>query len=120
MGVRSHHAVKLHLQPVDEVLCGLVVGVEDQALVAEADQLDVLHLKEEATTGRPDRVLKKPKQRKRKESFTPGKKGGVACFARREVCRLEQHSQIPEKFAKSALRLLKTMLKNISSFLPID
>ena len=45
MGVRSHHAVKLHLQPVDEVLCGLVVGVEDQALVAEADQLDVLHLK---------------------------------------------------------------------------
>ena len=62
MGVRSHHAVKLHLQPVDEVLGGLVVGVEDQALVAEAHQLDVLHLKEEATTGRPGRVLKKPKQ----------------------------------------------------------
>ena len=97
MGVRSHHAVELHLQPVDEVLGGLVVWVEDQALVAEADQLDVLHLKEEATTGRPGRVLKKPKQRKRKESFTPGKKGGVACFARREVCRLEQHSQIPGK-----------------------
>ena len=54
--------MKLHLQPVDEVLGGLVVGVEDQALVAEAHQLDVLHLKEEATTGRPGRVLKKPKQ----------------------------------------------------------
>ena len=89
--------MELHLQPVDEVLGGLVVGVEDQALVTEADQLDVLHLKEEATTGRPDRVLKKPKQRKRKESFTPGKKGGVACFARCEVCRFEQHSQIPGK-----------------------
>ena len=53
MGVRSHHAVELHLQPVDEVLGGLVVRVEDQAFVAEANQLDVLHLKEEASGGRP-------------------------------------------------------------------
>ena len=45
--------MELHLEPVDEVLCGLVVGVEDQALVAEADQLDVLHLKEEAPGGGP-------------------------------------------------------------------
>ena len=49
----GHLTVELHLEPVDEVLCGLVVGVEDQALVAEADQLDVLHLKEEAPGGGP-------------------------------------------------------------------
>ena len=54
MGVRSHHAVKLHLQPVDEVLCGLVVWVQDEALVTEAHQFNVLHLKEEAAGGRPD------------------------------------------------------------------
>ena len=83
MGVRSHHAVELHLQPEDEVLGGLVVGVKDQALVAEADQLDVLHLKEEATTGRPDRVLKKPKKRKRKKlpTWEEGR-GGVLCSSR--------------------------------------
>ena len=46
--------MKLHLETVDEVLRGLVVRVEDQALVTEADQLDVLHLKEEAAGGRPD------------------------------------------------------------------
>ena len=46
--------MELHLETVDEVLRGLVVRVEDQALVTEADQLDVLHLKEEAAGGRPD------------------------------------------------------------------
>ena len=45
--------MKLHLETVDEVLRGLVVRVEDQALVTEAHQLDVLHLKEEAAGGRP-------------------------------------------------------------------
>ena len=46
--------MKLHLETVDEVLGGLVVRVEDQALVTEAHQFDVLHLKEEAAGGGPD------------------------------------------------------------------
>ena len=45
--------MELHLETVDEVLCRLVVRVQDEALVTEADQLDVLHLKEEAAGGRP-------------------------------------------------------------------
>ena len=45
--------MELHLETVDEVLCGLVVWVQDEALVTEAHQLDVLHLKEEAAGGRP-------------------------------------------------------------------
>ena len=49
----DHLAMKLHLEAVDEVLCGLVVRVEDQALVTKAHQLDVLHLKQEAAGGRP-------------------------------------------------------------------
>ena len=46
----------LHLETVDEVLCGLVVRVQDEALVTEAHQLDVLHLKEEASGGRPGHI----------------------------------------------------------------
>ena len=49
----DHLAIELHLESVDEVLYGLVVRVEDQALVFEAHQLDLLHLKEEAAGGRP-------------------------------------------------------------------
>ena len=49
----DHLAKELRLESVDEVLYGLVVRVEDQALVTEADQLDVLHLKQEAAGGRP-------------------------------------------------------------------
>ena len=49
----DHLAIELCLESVDEVLYGLVVRVEDQALVTEADQLDVLHLKQEAAGGRP-------------------------------------------------------------------
>ena len=49
----DHLAMELHLESVDEVLHGLVVRVQDQALVFEAHQLDVLHLKEEAAGGRP-------------------------------------------------------------------
>lgn len=45
--------MELHLETVDEVLCGLVVWVQDEALVTEAHQLDVLHLKEKAAGGRP-------------------------------------------------------------------
>ena len=45
--------MELHLETVDEILCGLVVRVQDEALVTEAHQLDVLHLKEKAAGGRP-------------------------------------------------------------------
>ena len=51
--------MELHLETVDEVLCGLVVRVQDEALVTEAHQLDVLHLKEEAAGGRPDHDWRK-------------------------------------------------------------
>ena len=49
----DHLAIELCLESVDEALYGLVVRVEDQALVFEADQLDLLHLKEEAAGRRP-------------------------------------------------------------------
>ena len=55
----AHLGLQLHLKAVDEVLCGLVVRVQDQALVTEADQLDVLHLKEEAARGRPALIFLK-------------------------------------------------------------
>ena len=104
--------MKLHLQPVDEVLGGLVVGVEDQALVAEAHQLDVLHLKEEATTGRPDRVLKKPKQRKRKKVSHLGRREGWRALL---VAKSVDLSNIRKSLGKSDpvfdLRLLKTTLR---------
>ena len=51
--------MELHLETVDEVLCRLVVRVQDEALVTEADQLDVLHLKEEAARGRPALIFLK-------------------------------------------------------------
>ena len=49
--------MELHLETVDEILRGLVVRVQDEALVTEAHQLDVLHLKEKAAGGRPALVF---------------------------------------------------------------
>ena len=48
--------MELHLETVDKVLCCLIVWVQDEALVTEAHQLDVLHLKEEASGGRPGHI----------------------------------------------------------------
>ena len=44
----AHLAMKLHLEIVYEVLRGLLVRVQDEALVTEAHQLYVLHRKQEA------------------------------------------------------------------------
>ena len=74
----AHLAMELHLEPVDEVLGGLVVRVEDQAFVAEANQLDVLHLKEEASGGRPALGQKTLLKTKRN---TPWKERRMASFA---------------------------------------
>ena len=46
-------ARELHLETVYEVLRGLLVRVQDEALVTEAHQLYVLHGKQEAVGGRP-------------------------------------------------------------------
>ena len=73
----AHLAMELHLEPVDEVLGGLVVRVEDQAFVAEANQLDVLHLKEEAAGGRPALGQKTLFQTKH---TWEGEKGGELCL----------------------------------------
>ena len=81
-------ARELHLETVYEVLRGLLVRVQDEALVTEAHKLDVLHLKEEAAGERPALGSSKFIF----ENILPPRKNAWVA----SVCWLKEHSQVPE------------------------